>query len=190
MLGFSYDWDRMVKSHDPNYYKWNQWFFTKFYENGLAFQEFAPVNWCNPCNTVLANEQVKAGRCWRCNGPVVQKEMSQWFLDIPKYAQELVDGLDTIEFPENVAAMQKDWLGRSEGAEIIFEIEDSDKTITVFTTRPDTLFGATFITLAPEHPLAKELVTGTDFEPAWQKLHDEVSIMAEFDRIKNMNKKR
>ena len=100
-----------------------------------------------------------------------------------------MDGLDTIEFPENVAAMQKDWLGRSEGAEIIFEIEDSDKTITVFTTRPDTLFGATFITLAPEHPLAKELVTGTDFEPAWQKLHDEVSIMAEFDRIKNMNKK-
>ena len=112
-MGFSYDWDRMVKSHDPNYYKWNQWFFTKFYENGLAFQEFAPVNWCNLCNTVLANEQVKAGRCWRCNGPVVQKEMSQWFLDIPKYAQELVDGLDTIEFPENVAAMQKDWLGLS-----------------------------------------------------------------------------
>ena len=103
--------------------------------------------------------------------------------------KKLVDGLDTIEFPENVAAMQKDWLGRSEGAEIIFEIEDSNKAITVFTTRPDTLFGATFITLAPEHPLAKELVTGTDFEPAWQKLHDEVSIMAEFDRIKNMNKK-
>ena len=188
-MGFSYDWNRMVKSHDPNYYKWNQWFFTKFYENGLAFQEFAPVNWCNPCNTVLANEQVKAGRCWRCNGPVIQKEMSQWFLDIPKYAQELVDGLDTIDFPENVAAMQKDWLGRSEGAEIIFEIEGSDKTITVFTTRPDTLFGVTFITLAPEHPLAKELVVGTQYESDWQQLHDEVSVMAEFDRIKNMNKK-
>ena len=188
-MGFSYDWNRMVKSHDPNYYKWNQWFFTKFYESGLAFQEFAPVNWCNPCNTVLANEQVKAGRCWRCNGPVIQKEMSQWFLDIPKYAQELVDGLDTIDFPENVAAMQKDWLGRSEGAEIIFEIEGSDKTITVFTTRPDTLFGVTFITLAPEHPLAKELVVGTRYESDWQQLHDEVSVMAEFDRIKNMNKK-
>ena len=188
-MGFSYDWNRMVKSHDPNYYKWNQWFFTKFYENGLAFQEFAPVNWCTPCNTVLANEQVKAGRCWRCNGPVMQKEMSQWFLDIPKYAQELVDGLDSIEFPENVAAMQKDWLGRSEGAEIIFEIEDSDQTITVFTTRPDTLFGATFITLAPEHPLAEKLVTGTNYEIAWRQLHDEVSVMAEFDRIKNMNKK-
>ena len=138
-MGFSYDWNRMVKSHDPNYYKWNQWFFLKFYESGLAFEEFAPVNWCEPCNTVLANEQVKAGRCWRCNGPVEQKEMSQWFLDIPKYAQELVDGLEQIQFPENVAAMQRDWLGRSEGAEITFEIEDSDETITVFTTRPDTL---------------------------------------------------
>ena len=189
-MGFSYDWNRMVKSHDPNYYKWNQWFFTKFYENGLAFQEFAPVNWCNLCNTVLANEQVKAGRCWRCNGPVIQKEMSQWFLDIPKYAQELVDGLDEIQFPENVAAMQKDWLGRSEGAEITFEIEGSNETITVFTTRPDTLFGVTFVTLAPEHELAKQLVSGTEFEADWQALHDEVSVMAEFDRIKNMNKKK
>ena len=189
-MGFSYDWNRMVKSHDPNYYKWNQWFFTKFYENGLAFQEFAPVNWCNPCNTVLANEQVKAGRCWRCNGPVIQKEMSQWFLDIPKYAQELVDGLEQIQFPENVAAMQRDWLGRSEGAEITFEIEGSDDTITVFTTRPDTLFGVTFVTLAPEHELAKKLVSGTEYEADWQALHDEVSVMAEFDRIKNMNKKK
>ena len=189
-MGFSYDWNRMVKSHDPNYYKWNQWFFTKFYENGLAFQEFAPVNWCEPCNTVLANEQVKAGRCWRCNGPVEQKGMSQWFLDIPKYAQELVDGLEQIQFPENVAAMQKDWLGRSEGAEITFEIEDTDEVITVFTTRPDTLFGVTFITLAPEHPLAEKMVYGTEFENEWQKLYDEVSVMAEFDRIKNMNKKK
>ena len=189
-MGFSYDWRRMVKSHDPNYYKWNQWFFTKFFETGLAFQKFAPVNWCNPCNTVLANEQVKAGRCWRCNGPVKQKEMSQWFLDIPKYAQELVDGLDTINFPENVAAMQRDWLGRSEGAEITFEIEDSDETITVFTTRPDTLFGVTFITLAPEHPLAEQLALGTEFEADWKTLHDEVSVMTEFDRIKNMNKKK
>ena len=189
-MGFSYDWNRMVKSHDPNYYKWNQWFFTKFYENGLAFQEFAPVNWCNLCNTVLANEQVKAGRCWRCNGPVIQKEMSQWFLDIPKYAQELVDGLEQIQFPENVAAMQRDWLGRSEGAEITFEIEGSDDTITVFTTRPDTLFGVTFVTLAPEHELAKKLVSGTEYEADWQALHDEVSVMAEFDRIKNMNKKK
>ena len=189
-MGFSYDWNRMVKSHDPNYYKWNQWFFLKFYESGLAFEEFAPVNWCEPCNTVLANEQVKAGRCWRCNGPVEQKEMSQWFLDIPKYAQELVDGLEQIQFPENVAAMQRDWLGRSEGAEITFEIEDSDETITVFTTRPDTLFGVTFLTLAPEHTLAKTLVSGTENEADWQALYNEVSVMTEFDRIKNMNKKK
>ena len=189
-MGFSYDWRRLVKSHDPNYYKWNQWFFTKFLENGLAFQEFAPVNWCDECNTVLANEQVKAGRCWRCNGPVIQKEMSQWFLDITKYAQELVDGLDEIEFPENVAAMQRDWLGRSEGAEITFNVEDSNDEITVFTTRPDTLFGSTFVTLAPEHPLAEKLVLGTEFEQNWRELHDEVSIMTEFDRIKNMNKKK
>ncbi len=132
----------------------------------------------------------RAGRCWRCNGPVEQKGMSQWFLDIPKYAQELVDGLDQIQFPENVAAMQKDWLGRSEGAEIAFEIEDSDEVITVFTTRPDTLFGVTFITLAPEHPLAEKMVSGTEFENEWQTLYDEVSVMAEFDRIKNMNKKK
>ena len=103
--------------------------------------------------------------------------MSQWFLDIPKYAQELVDGLDEIQFPENVAAMQKDWLGRSEGAEITFEIEGSDETITVFTTRPDTLFGVTFVTLAPEHELAKKLVSGTEFEADWQVLHDEVSVI-------------
>ena len=189
-MGFSYDWSRMVKSHDPNYYKWNQWFFTKFIQSGLAYQEFAPVNWCTPCNTVLANEQVKAGRCWRCNGPVIQKEMSQWFLDTPKYAQELVDGLDDINFPENVAAMQKDWIGRSEGSEITFTVEGSKEEIRVFTTRPDTIFGVTFLTLAPEHPLSESLVKGTEFEQGWQELYDEVSIMTEFDRIKNMNKKK
>jgi len=189
-MGFSYDWSKMVKSHDPTYYKWNQWFFTKFMENGLAYQEFAPVNWCNPCNTVLANEQIKAGRCWRCNGPVIQKEMNQWFLDTPKYAQQLVDGLDDIEFPENVAAMQKDWIGRSEGAEIIFTAEDSGEEIKVFTTRPDTIFGVTFITLAPEHELSRSFAEGTEFESSWQELYDEVSVMTEFDRIKNMNKKK
>jgi leucyl-tRNA synthetase len=189
-MGFSYDWRRQVKSHDPRYYRWNQWFFTKFIERGLAYQEFAPVNWCSSCETVLANEQVKAGRCWRCNGPVVQKGMSQWFLDIPKYAQELVDGLDTIAFPENVKSLQRDWLGRSEGAEIKFAIEGRDEELTVFTTRPDTLFGTTFVTLAPEHPLSASLVAGTPHEAAWKELHDEVSAMSEFDRIKNMNKKR
>lgn len=189
-MGFSYDWRRLLKSHDPQYYRWNQWFFLKFLENGLAYQQFAPVNWCNACNTVLANEQVKAGRCWRCNGPVIQKEMSQWFLDITKYAQELLDGLETISFPENVKALQQDWIGRSEGAEIEFSLEGREENIRVFTTRPDTLFGATFLTLAPEHELAKELVTGTEFESDWKALHDEVVAMSEFDRIKNMGKKK
>ena len=188
-MGFSYDWRRTLKSHDPKYYKWNQWFFTKFMENGLATREFAPVNWCNTCATVLANEQVKAGRCWRCNGPVIQKEMSQWFLNLPAYCQELHDGLETINFPENVKSLQQDWLGRSEGANILFGVDDADDDIEVFTTRPDTLFGATFVTLAPEHPLAPSLVAGTPYEDAWRVLYDEVSAMSEFDRIKNMNKK-
>ncbi|MEK9731454.1 MAG: leucine--tRNA ligase [Candidatus Poseidoniales archaeon] len=188
-MGFSYDWRRMVKSHDPNYYKWNQWFFTKFFEKGLAYQQFAPVNWCEACTTVLANEQVKAGRCWRCNGPVLQRDMSQWFLDLPAYAQELLDGLEDIVFPENVRLLQQDWLGRSEGANITFDIEGGLGEIEVYTTRPDTLFGATFVTLAPEHPLAPQLVVGTEVEDQWKALHDEVSTMSEFDRIKNMKKK-
>ena len=189
-MGFSYDWRRMVKSHDPQYYRWNQWFFLKFLERGLAYQEFAPVNWCKSCSTVLANEQVKAGRCWRCNGPVIQKEMSQWFLNITKYAQELLDGLENINFPENVKALQQDWIGRSEGAEIEFEIEGHEEKIRVFTTRPDTLFGVTFLTLAPEHELAERLVKGTDYENEWKSLYDEIMVMSEFDRIKNMGKKK
>ena len=189
-MGFSYDWNRQLKSHDPRYYKWNQYFFIKFFEKGLAYREHAPVNWCVQCETVLANEQVKAGRCWRCNGPVNQKEMNQWFLDINQYAQELVDGLDTIAFPENVKSLQRDWLGRSEGAQISFKVADSESVIEVFTTRPDTLFGSTFVTLAPEHPMAEELVKGTDYEEAWKELYDEVSVLAEFDRIRNMKKKK
>ena len=189
-MGFSYDWRRLVKSHDPQYYRWNQWFFLKFLEKDLAYQEFAPVNWCEPCSTVLANEQVKAGRCWRCNAPVIQKEMSQWFLDIPQYAQELLDGLEEINFPENVKSLQQDWLGRSEGANIEFGIEGREETLSVFTTRPDTLFGVTFVTLAPENPLAEKLVSGSEYEPAWKELYDEVSVMSEFDRIKNMGAKK
>ena len=189
-MGFSYDWRRLVKSHDPQYYRWNQWFFLKFLEKGLAYQEFAPVNWCEPCSTVLANEQVKAGRCWRCNAPVIQKGMSQWFLDITKYAQELLDGLETISFPENVKALQQDWIGKSEGAEIEFAVEGMDETIRVFTTRPDTLFGVTFVTLAPEQELAEKLVAGTQYEADWKALHNEIIVMSEFDRIKNMGKKK
>ena len=164
--------------------------FLKFLEQGLAYREQAPVNWCEPCTTVLANEQVKAGRCWRCNGPVIQKDMSQWFLDLPKYAQELVDGLDSIDFPEHVALLQKDWLGRSEGAEIAFQLEGDLGEVRVFTTRPDTLFGVTFLTMAPEHPMAAELMAGRPEEAAWRELRDEVALLSEFDHIKQMKKKK
>lgn len=189
-MGFSYDWRRMVKSHDPKYYRWNQYFFTKFFENGLAVQKFAPVNWCDSCSTVLANEQVKAGRCWRCNGPVIQKDMSQWFLNITEYTQELLDGLEEIDFPTNVKLLQQDWLGRSEGCEIKFRLSHIEEEIEVFTTRPDTLFGVTFITLAPEHPIAEKLVKGTEFEDEWRELFIETSAMSEFDRIKNLGAKK
>ena len=189
-MGFSYDWNRMVKSHDPEYYRWNQWMFTRMLEAGIAYRERAPVNWCDSCTTVLANEQVKAGRCWRCSGPVIQKDMDQWFLDVPRYAQELVDGLDHIDFPENVTLLQRDWLGRSEGAEITFELEGGLGEVSVFTTRPDTLFGVTFLTLAPEHPMAEGLMQGRAKEAAWSELRDEVALLSEFDRIKQMKAKK
>ncbi len=181
-MGFSYDWRRIVMSHEPRYYKWNQWFFTKFLENGLAYRKYAPVNWCDSCETVLANEQVKNGRCWRCKDNVRQKNSLQWFLDTPKYAQQLLDGLETIDFPANVKSLQQDWLGRSEGAEIEFAIEGSDEKIRVFTTRPDTLFGVTFVTLATEHQLAQTLVEGSQYEEGWKQLKDETAAMSDFDK--------
>lgn len=189
-MGFSYDWRRIVMSHDVSYYKWTQWFFTQFLENGLAYQKFAPVNWCDSCQTVLANEQVKNGRCWRCNEVVRQKEMSQWFLDTPQYSQQLLDGLETISFPPNVKSLQQDWLGRSEGAQIEFAIEGSEEKISVFTTRPDTLFGVTYVTLAPEHPLAQTLVEGTSYEEDWRQLKDEVASLSDFDREKVLKVKK
>lgn len=182
-MGFSYDWRRKVMSHDPNYYRWNQFFFLKFLENDLAYRKFAPVNWCEECVTVLANEQVKNGRCWRCASEVTQKDMSQWFLNITKYSQQLLDCLEDIDFPEHVKSLQKDWLGRSEGAEIKFPVDgDEEWVIETFTTRPDTIFGVTFVTLAPEHPLAIKLVQGTEFNRGWQTLRDEVASLSEFDR--------
>ena len=190
-MGFSYDWNRQLKSHDPDYYRWNQWVFKRFMENGLAYREHAPVNWCEACTTVLANEQVKNGRCWRCGSEVVQRDMSQWFLRITEYADELLEGLEHIEYPENVKLLQQDWIGRSEGAEITFSIEGfPDDEIKVFTTRPDTLFGATFVTLAPEHPLCSILVKDTEYEEDWLNLRDEVVRMSDFDREKVLKEKK
>jgi len=168
-LGFSYDWDREVATCDPEYYRWNQWFFLKMYERGLAYKKRSSVNWCPRCLTVLANEQVEEERCWRCESEVEEKELEQWFLKITDYADELLKGCDTLtEWPERVLTMQRHWIGRSVGAEVHFPVidGDGDDSITVFTTRPDTLYGVTFMSLAPEHPMVKDLIQGKNEEEA------------------------
>src|SRR5688572_22877248 len=160
MLGFSYDWSREVNTADPSYYRWTQWLFLFLYKKGLAYKASAPVNWCENDHTVLANEQVVNGLCERCKNPVIQKELSQWFFRVTAYADRLLEGLDRIDWPEKIKAMQMNWIGRSEGCEIVFRgtATDKDNAITVFTTRPDTLFGVSYVVLAPEHPLVKTLV--------------------------------
>ncbi|MCH2637040.1 MAG: leucine--tRNA ligase [Candidatus Thalassarchaeum sp.] len=189
-MGFSYDWRRELATSDSSYYRWNQWIFLKFHEMGLVERRTAPVNWCDDCDTVLANEQVKNNRCWRCAGEVRQKDMAQWFLKMTEYADELLDSLEGIEFPENVKAMQRNWIGRSHGVDIHFPIVDSDEVIQAFTTRPDTIFGVTFVTLAPEHPLCEDLVKGTEFEADYRELADECAKISEFDRINMLRDKK
>ncbi len=161
-MGFSYDWDRELATCDLSYYKWEQWLFLKMLERDLVYRKKSFVNWCESCQTVLANEQVENGSCWRCKNEVTQKELSQWFFRITKYADELLASLDTLTgWPERVVTMQRNWIGRSYGTEIAFALENSSEKITVFTTRPDTLYGATFMSLAPENPLALKLAEGT-----------------------------
>ncbi len=167
-MGFSYDWSRELTTCSPEYYKWNQWFFLKMFERGLAYRKASFVNWCPSCVTVLANEQVVDDRCWRCDSEVVQKELEQWFLRITAYAEELLEGCDELVdgWPEHVLAMQRNWIGRSEGVEMDFPLSEGEGAIRIYTTRPDTLWGATFVCLAPTHPLAETLVkdrTGLDF---------------------------
>jgi leucyl-tRNA synthetase len=158
-LGYSYDWSKEISTADPSYYKWTQWIFNKLYEHGLAYQKQSPQWWCETDQTVLANEQVEGGKCWRCHNPVVKKNLKQWFFKITEYADEILEATDDLNWTEMVKTMQKNWIGRSEGAEVEFKIDGRDDIMTVFTTRPDTLFGATFVVLAPEHELAKGLVT-------------------------------
>lgn len=154
-LGFGYDWDREFATCKPEYYRWEQWLFTRLFKKGLVYKKTAGVNWCDSCQTVLANEQVINGRCWRCDGLVVRKEIPQWFMKISEYADELLANLDKLMgWPERVATMQRNWIGRSEGVEIVFPVVGSDESLKVFTTRPDTLLGATYMAVAPEHPLA------------------------------------
>jgi leucyl-tRNA synthetase len=161
--GWGFDWDREIAAHDPDYYRWTQWLFLKLYEAGLAYRKAAPVNWCPNDQTVLANEQVKDGRCERCGAVVESRNLEQWFFRTTAYADELLD-FGGLQWPERIVAMQRNWIGRSEGAEILFRIDELDLDVPVFTTRPDTLFGATFFVFAPEHELVPKLVAGTQQE--------------------------
>jgi len=158
-MGLSYDWGREVSTSTPEYYKWNQWFFLKMFKKGLAYRKYSPVNWCPACATVLANEQVIDEKCWRCETTVVQKKLEQWFFRITHYEEELLQGCDELRgWPERVVLMQKNWIGKGEGVEVDFPVEGIDESIRIFTTRPDTLFGVTFVCIAPEHLLAEILV--------------------------------
>jgi leucyl-tRNA synthetase len=166
-MGFSYDWDRELATCDPEYYRWEQLFFIQLYEKGIIYQKNTTVNWCEDCQTVLANEQVIDGECWRCDNKVLPREMNGWFFKITDYAEELLDDLQKLQgWPEKVVAMQKNWIGKSQGAQIEFPIADTDQSLTIFTTRPDTIFGATFMSIAPEHPLLNKLCAGTAQEKA------------------------
>jgi len=161
-MGFSYDWEREIATCKPEYYRWEQWLFLKMFEKGMAYRKESYVNWCEPCQTVLANEQVEAGMCWRCGKPVRQKKLAQWFFRITDYAEDLLVHCDLLPgWPEKVVAMQKNWIGKSIGAEIHFAVEKSSEEIVVFTTRQDTIFGATFMCLAPEHPMVQKLSKGS-----------------------------
>lgn len=181
-LGYSYDWEREIATCHPKYYRFEQEFFLRFLNKGLAYRKKAPVNWCPSCHTVLANEQVEEGLCWRCDSEVQQKELSQWFLRITDYAEELLADLDKLAggWPERVLTMQRNWIGKSVGAELSFAVKGLDEQIAVFTTRPDTLFGATFMSLAPEHPLVSLLVAGTGQEEVVGEFVDRI---AKMDRI-------
>ena len=194
-MGFSYDWDRTVVACDSEYYRWGQWIFLQMYKRGLVERRNSPVNWCPNCKTVLANEQVTEGECWRCHGAVEKRDLTQWYYKITDYAQELLDDLDQLKgWPEPVKQMQANWIGRSEGAEVDFELvpaegKDDGQTITVFTTRPDTLFGCSFFLLAPESPLVHDLVCGTEYEAEVMALVERASKVSAVERAQGDREK-
>lgn len=186
-MGAMFDWDAEIKTCTEEYYKWTQWIFLKLFENGLAYRKKAPVNWCPSCQTVLANEQVVDGECERCHTQVVKKDLTQWFFKITAYAEELLDGLKNLDWPEKTKAMQRNWIGKSTGAEIEFSTESGAK-FKVFTTRADTLSGVSFIVMAPEHPLVKELTTDNKKE-AVEKYIDDTSKSNEIERLSTVREK-
>jgi len=190
-MGISYDWEREISTCQPDYYKWTQWIFLQLYKNDLAYKKKAVVNWCPSCSTVLANEQVVEGKCERCAAEVIKKELSQWFFKITEYAQRLLNDMELLEeWPERVLTMQKNWIGRSEGARVEFPIKGSNKTIPVFTTRPDTLYGATYFLLAPEHPLLEEIIKDSPYKDEVQSFIKEVSKESAIERISAALEKR
>ena len=181
----SFDWDRTLHTCDPEYYKWNQWLFLKMFEKGLAYRKDSAVNWCPDCQTVLANEQVVAGLCERCDSAVTKKKLNQWYLKITDYADRLLDDMAQLEgkWPEKVLLMQRNWIGRSTGAQVDFAVEDFDQSITVYTTRPDTLYGATFMVVAADSELAAKLVAGTSVETEFKKYLETVKAASDIDRL-------
>ncbi|WP_425806740.1 leucine--tRNA ligase [Desulfitobacterium sp. Sab5] len=189
-MGISYDWDREVATCHPDYYKFTQWMFLEFYKHGLVYKKKAAVNWCPSCATVLANEQVVDGACERCDTPVTKKDLSQWFFKITDYAQVLLDDLDKLPgWPEKVKTMQRNWIGRSEGTEVDFTVENHPDKIRVYTTRVDTIFGVSYVVLAPEHPLVQKLVAGTEYEKEVNAFIDKMKGLNEIARTSNETEK-
>ena len=190
-MGLSYDWNRKVETCQPDYYRWTQWLFELFYERGLAYKKEASVNWCDNCGTVLANEQVIDGRCWRCDGEVHKKNLAQWFFKITDYAEELLADLSKLDgWPERVKTMQENWIGKSEGCEFHFDIEGFDEKLSVYTTRPDTSFGITFVVLAAEHPLVEKLIAGRENESEIRAFISETLKMSEMERTSAASEKK
>lgn len=187
-IGCMYDWNAELMTCVPEYYKWNQWLFLQLYKKGLAYRKKAPVNWCPNDQTVLANEQVIDGKCERCGTEVIQKNLYQWFFKITAYAEELLQGLDTINWPDKTKLMQRNWIGKSVGAEVDFKLADSDEIIKIFTTRPDTLFGATYMVLAPEHPLVEKLTT-TEYKTKVDQYKDSIKSLTEIERTSTVKEK-
>ena len=195
VLGFSYDWNRLVETYKDDYYKWNQWLFLQMYKKGLAYRKESSVNWCHGCKTVLANEQVVDGKCWRCKSEVGEKRLEQWFFSITKYADRLLKDLKKLKgWPERVKVMQENWIGKSQGVEIFFTIKDntkeSGKKISTFTTRPDTVYGITYLVFAPEHPMVMSLVKGTKYEERVRKFIKDVKRESLKDRLDETKEKK
>ena len=187
-MGAMFDWDSEIKTCMPDYYKWTQWIFVQLFKHGLAYRKEAPVNWCPSCNTVLANEQVQEGRCERCGTEVIRKNLTQWFFKITDYAEELLQDLDKLDWPEKTKLMQKNWIGKSTGGEIEFDIVGHGKSFRAFTTRADTLFGVSYVVLAPEHPLVKEITTDAQREAVEQYIAD-VAKTNEIERLSTSKEK-